>query len=830
MKEEKNIIKKTATIAFVSLLLSLHFIPLAIANPNDKAGLSTDTDITFGSSTTTTLWINGDQVIEGFKITQMEWDETILHLNSITKGYFGEEIWDTGTIDNSDGQLTNVQAGNFYSTTSNNVTGCTFSFSPQQVGTTTIKLIDFSLSSNGEPFDDLTIYNTTVTVHPQVGTLSASPYMPYQTNLSFVAGNGGSYNVIRASQSSPPTTPTSGIEVYNGTEETCTHTDLSGGETWHYSKWTYDISTGIFSESYQTTSVTTPITKIGAEASAMTINTDRNITIWLDGAIEIGGFKIDYINFTSSSMTVNEISAGWWDWLWNTEYIINNAEGYIQGIQAASQDTTDENQTAVNINTTLDRVGTCVISFSGTQASPDGQSFADCENIDSSFTIHPAAPTITASQNGTDSIDLTFSPGTGAEQIVIRGSTSSYPGSPSSGTAVYSGSGTSTTHTGLDPEQQWYYTAFSFNSTESLYSLTGTQATAITMTDNRPPEIGDPSPANGSSGQSTSFTWVVSITDPDGDIFDYTMECSDGQTKSASDESNGTKFFSLSSLDLATEYTIWVNVTDGTNSTGEWFTFTTQTNASGGVSGGGVSVIDIMVPNDATVEYDDIRFLIKLINPDTGNPKTGSRLDIDVNIAYINGTSIVSEAHPDEMGNGLYLYEIDYDIGVDDFIAWATYDYDGTEYMDAQIFKVKWNVYNNFSRLTERVGEVIYLFQYGQQNQTRMLSYKINQIQTGMNDITVEVEEQTLGQRLTNIAIDSVLQVLLMTSILTIILVLGGLIWGQRKTRRLVRTATVPANAAQKIVFGSEPVYSRPTRNIKQSKPSRPPDSRPAPQ
>lgn len=814
--------KKTIAIAFVVFIMTVQFIPVTIAAGNTKMGISNTSQATVGSTFTATVWLNGDESIDAFKINQMDWNATIIQASSAVNSGWWDWLWDDGEIDNEIGRLTGVQAGEQTGTTANR-TACTLSFTASTVGTATLALSDVQTSSGG-PTVPCATFNSSVTVHPARGTLSATAYNPNQINLTFTSGDGGSYTVIRGSMASQPTDPTEGSEIYNGTGTSYEHDGLNGDDTWYYTAWTYNNTEKVYSLSYRTQTVTTPVTKMGFDPSNVCLNTNQQLSVWLNGAEAIDGFKIEYLNFSAEKITVNSLEAGWWDWLWD-EGTTDNIAGTIEDIQGAEQSGTLDNQTALNISFSADEVGTCTVTLSQTKVSSSGP-LVDCISYDNSFTIHPEAASITASADGTDTINLDFAPGTGADQTVVRGSTSSYPSSPTSGTLIYSGIDTSTSHTGLDPEQQWYYTAFSYNTTESLYSLTGDQATATTMTDNRPPEIGTPSPANGSTGQSTSFTWVLPISDPDGDVFDYAMECSNGQTKSATGEENGTKFFSLSSLEVATEYTIWVNVTDGTNSTSEWFTFTTQTNASGG-TGGGIQVINIMVPNDATVEYEDIRFLIKLINPDTGNPKTGSRLDIDVNIAYINGTSIVSEDHPDELGNGLYMYEIDYNIGIDDFVAWATYEYDGTEYMDAEIFKIKWDVYNNVSRLTERVGDVIYLFRYENQNQTRMISYKINQIQNSINEIDVEMEEQTLGQRLTDIAIDSVLRIIVMTSIITIILLIGGLIWGQRKTRRLVRTATVPANAAQKIVFGNEPVYSRPTRNIGRSQPSRPPESRP---
>lgn len=95
---------------------------------------------------------------------------------------------------------------------------------------------------------------------------------------------------------------------------------------------------------------------------------------------------------------------------------------------------------------------------------------------------------------------------------------------------------------------------------------------------NNPPVFGAPSPTNGSTIQPLTFTWSIPINDPDGDSFDWTIECSNGQTSIGNDDTNGTKTLVLSDLEYSTMYTVWVNATDSDGSglyTRAWYTFTT---------------------------------------------------------------------------------------------------------------------------------------------------------------------------------------------------------------------------------------------------------------
>jgi chitodextrinase len=96
---------------------------------------------------------------------------------------------------------------------------------------------------------------------------------------------------------------------------------------------------------------------------------------------------------------------------------------------------------------------------------------------------------------------------------------------------------------------------------------------------NQPPAFGSPTPANGSTNNPLSFTWGILLNDTEGDHFNWTIDCSDGQTNSAMNESNGTKSLTLTNLHYKTAYTIWVNATDSSGNgtfTRAWYTFTTR--------------------------------------------------------------------------------------------------------------------------------------------------------------------------------------------------------------------------------------------------------------
>jgi hypothetical protein len=110
-----------------------------------------------------------------------------------------------------------------------------------------------------------------------------------------------------------------------------------------------------------------------------------------------------------------------------------------------------------------------------------------------------------------------------------------------------------------------------------LYSL-GSQEQASSG-GNQPPVFGTPTPSDGSTNNPLSFTWSIPISDPEGNIFSWTIQCSNGQTNSESDAVNWTKTLTLSGLASSMTYTVWVNATDPAGSglyTSKLYTFTTK--------------------------------------------------------------------------------------------------------------------------------------------------------------------------------------------------------------------------------------------------------------
>ena len=148
------------------------------------------------------------------------------------------------------------------------------------------------------------------------------------------------------------------------------------------------------------------------------------------------------------------------------------------------------------------------------------------------------------------------------------------------GTLVYNGTGGSCSDSPLSPSTTYYYRFWGFTCKQGLsrYSDISIMVNVTTVAD-FPPSFGAPSPVNGSMNRPLSFYWSIPINDPNGDRFSFTIQCSNGQTKTKANVTNGTKSLALIVLAYATTYKVWVNATDPLGSdlyTRKWYTFTTQ--------------------------------------------------------------------------------------------------------------------------------------------------------------------------------------------------------------------------------------------------------------
>ena len=139
------------------------------------------------------------------------------------------------------------------------------------------------------------------------------------------------------------------------------------------------------------------------------------------------------------------------------------------------------------------------------------------------------------------------------------------------GNILYNGSESSFIHSNLDPHTRYYYQGWGWNKTDDSFSLNYSSSNNITF--NIPPEFGFPSPNNHSFLDVLGFTWRININDDNGDAFDWSIECSNGQRINQTDDKSGIKELEIDGLYRNFEYVVWVNATDDFDCVNEWFIF-----------------------------------------------------------------------------------------------------------------------------------------------------------------------------------------------------------------------------------------------------------------
>ena len=103
------------------------------------------------------------------------------------------------------------------------------------------------------------------------------------------------------------------------------------------------------------------------------------------------------------------------------------------------------------------------------------------------------------------------------------------------------------------------------------------------IVENSAPIFSAVAPSNGVTNVPVGTSSLsVTIKDPDGDLFDWTIETSpDIGSSQANGASNGSKSCSISGLSYSTTYHWFVNATDGTSWTRKLYSFTTESEPSG---------------------------------------------------------------------------------------------------------------------------------------------------------------------------------------------------------------------------------------------------------
>jgi hypothetical protein len=148
---------------------------------------------------------------------------------------------------------------------------------------------------------------------------------------------------------------------------------------------------------------------------------------------------------------------------------------------------------------------------------------------------------------------------------------------------------------------------------------------------NQPVVFSNPEPANNSINNQINLSWNITIENPEGEPFNWTIECNNQSIGMLLDV-NGTKTFNLLNLSYSTFYTVYVNATDSENNTNASYLFKTKPE----------SYMPYDINEDCLINYLDVSALVNHYG-ETGIP---GWIPEDINdngiINYLDLSSLVA--------------------------------------------------------------------------------------------------------------------------------------------------------------------------------------------
>lgn len=266
---------------------------------------------------------------------------------------------------------------------------------------------------------------------------------------------------------------------------------------------------------------------MGISSQHVTIGDSFNTSVWADIHSQINTIAADNFTFlpagviTYENVSKGNLFAG--TVMWVTPLWIHNDTGWAKTIMwAYNVAVNSTNATAFNITWNARAVGAATFTITKGGTAYNGTDPGTTKHSGIIY-VHPqGVSSFNAIATNPNSIYISWAKGTAMDRTVIRGSKTGYPVSPTSDTDVYNNTGASTTHSGLNPLETWYYSAWGWNATKGYFSISYQTDSDTTPSANYPPyKPITPVPANNTAYMNVYNIWLnCTVSDPDVGVLD----------------------------------------------------------------------------------------------------------------------------------------------------------------------------------------------------------------------------------------------------------------------------------------------------------------------
>ena len=339
-----------------------------------------------------------------------------------------------------------------------------------------------------------------------------------------------------------------------------------------------------------------------------------------------------------------------------------------------------------------------------------------------------------------------------------------------------------------------------FKAVDNLGNYVETSTANVTIYDIMPPNISDVGANPFATTQNHYVNISCTVTD-NWDVANVTLNITSTDELYQMDKTGNTYYKNLTFFITGNyQYHIEATDTSGNKAVSDNYNFQIVSGELTGTS----SAFSVYVPLSIYQNSSSI-VMAKLLNLEDGTPKSGFAQNISFSIIDPNGDYILNNATPYELKSGIYVCNFSVGGTLGQYIVIGTCHYsDGLNFMDAGIFTVKWDIYNNMSRFVERMGDLIFLVNYQGKNITDKVAFQIREEGLRIRSYIPKADQKSFFTELAEIALGKFYELFFYLFVVVGIIVVVGTIYGSRKAKQTAKNISKLPTIIADIVAKNE--------------------------